>query len=78
MKYASEQTPSKPMMLILNKADFLSERQRLVWAQYLSDVGIKFVFYSARREQQKYVAHHLLITEGSLTTAFRDCCCVQD
>jgi large subunit GTPase 1 len=53
VKYASEQTPSKPMMLILNKADFLSERQRLVWAQYLSDVGIKFVFYSARREQQK-------------------------
>jgi hypothetical protein len=64
MTYAGEL--SRPMLLLVNKADFLSPKQRyliasssllmsfrLVWAQYLTDIGIKFAFYSAQIEQAK-------------------------
>ena len=53
MKYASEQSPSKPMILLINKADFLTEYQRRVWAQHLDKAGIRFVFYSAANEMQR-------------------------
>jgi large subunit GTPase 1 len=51
MTYASEQTPSKPVMLIVNKADFLTEYQRKCWAETLESMSIKFVYYSAKDEQ---------------------------
>mmetsp|Transcript_21545 Transcript_21545/g.31305 ORF Transcript_21545/g.31305 Transcript_21545/m.31305 type:complete len:753 (-) Transcript_21545:167-2425(-) len=51
--YAAEHSPPRPMMILVNKADFLTERQRRVWAEYLTQMGIKFAFYSAHREQEK-------------------------
>lgn len=53
LKYASEQTPPRPMMLLLNKADFLTEYQRQSWAKYLDSIGVRFVFFSAFNEQEK-------------------------
>lgn len=50
MKYASEHSPPRPMMLLINKADFLTEHQRRVWAQHLNRAGIRFAFYSAQME----------------------------
>lgn len=53
LKYASEQKPSRPMMLLLNKADFLTEYQRQSWAKYFDSIGVRFIFYSAFNEQEK-------------------------
>lgn len=53
MAYAAEHTPPRPMMLLINKADFLTDHQRRVWAAYLTSKGIKFAFYSAFLEQEK-------------------------
>lgn len=51
--YASEQEPPRPVLLIVNKADFLTEHQRAIWAQTFEKFGIKFVYYSAKFEQDK-------------------------
>lgn len=53
MTYAAELQPPRPMMLLINKADFLTEHQRRVWAAYLTSQGVKFAFYSAFNEQEK-------------------------
>ena len=52
IKYASEQTPVRPMMILVNKADYLTERQRIEWAKEFSRQNIKFAFYSAYNEQR--------------------------
>jgi len=51
LKYASEK--DCPSMLLVNKADFLTESQRKAWAEQLDAMGIKFAFYSAGAEQKK-------------------------
>jgi large subunit GTPase 1 len=51
--YLSELRPAKSMVLIVNKSDLLSEKQRFIWSQYFALVGIKFVFYSAFFEQTR-------------------------
>ncbi|KAJ1428875.1 hypothetical protein B484DRAFT_449656 [Ochromonadaceae sp. CCMP2298] len=53
MRYVADLQPSRSMMLLLNKADFLTEYQRLKWARYLTKRGIRFAFYSAYVEQSK-------------------------
>lgn len=53
MKYASEHSPPRPMMLLINKADFLTEYQRRAWAQHLNKAGIRFAFYSAAVEMRR-------------------------
>ncbi len=55
INYGCEIDPSKPklVMLLVNKADFLTEYQRRYWARYFSQQGIPFAFYSARIEQDK-------------------------
>lgn len=53
MKYASELSPPRPMMLLINKADFLTDHQRRVWAQHLNRAGIRFAFYSAQTEAHR-------------------------
>lgn len=60
MKYVSELQPAKKMILLVNKADFLTEYQRLVWAQYFTAIGVRFVFYSAFIEQSKLDAFGLV------------------
>lgn len=52
MKYASEHKPVKPMMILVNKADFLTERQRIEWSKEFLKKGIKFAFYSAFNAQK--------------------------
>ena len=44
----------KPMMILINKADYLSERQRQMWSDYLVEQGWEQpVFFSAAMEQEK-------------------------
>ena len=53
VKYASEQTPPRPVILLINKADLLSEYQRKAWAKHFASIGVQFAFYSAHDEQEK-------------------------
>ena len=50
-KYAEEL--GKPIMLVVNKADYLSVDQRRVWSEYLTDRNWHHVFFSAHAEQAK-------------------------
>lgn len=49
--YASSK--QKKMMLLVNKADLLTDYQRVCWSRYFKDAGIRCVFYSAKAEQTK-------------------------
>jgi len=51
--YAAELKPAKPIMLLINKSDFLSEYQRLQWLKYFQSHGIAVAFYSAFMEQER-------------------------
>ncbi|MES1909827.1 MAG: hypothetical protein MHM6MM_002524 [Cercozoa sp. M6MM] len=44
---------AKRCLLVVNKADFLSKRQRRMWAKHFRSVGVQFVFFSAVAEQIK-------------------------
>lgn len=48
--YASEVSPNKVSLLLLNKSDFLTDKQRAEWASYFDSVGIRAVFFSALEE----------------------------
>ena len=40
-------------MLLVNKADLVSEEQRKEWAKYFNEKNIDFVFFSAVEEQER-------------------------
>jgi len=43
----------KPMMVLINKSDYLSAKQRAIWRDYLVEQGWDPVFFSAAMEQKK-------------------------
>lgn len=45
--------PPRPVMLLVNKADLLTEYQRRAWARHFESIGVRFAFYSAQIEQDK-------------------------
>lgn len=45
--YIKEISDSKVYLLLINKADLLTEEVRLSWADYFKNKGIKFMFFSA-------------------------------
>jgi len=49
--YVAEMSPPRMMVLLINKSDFLTDYQRMVWAEHLTSLGIHFCFYSAFVEQ---------------------------
>ncbi len=42
----------KENVLIINKSDFLTREARKVWADYFTGRGIRFIFWSAKKEQE--------------------------
>ncbi|OAD07173.1 hypothetical protein MUCCIDRAFT_20654, partial [Mucor lusitanicus CBS 277.49] len=46
-KYVKEVDESKANLLLINKADFLTAKQRKAWADYFDAQGIKYTFFSA-------------------------------
>lgn len=52
-KYVDEFAEHKLNVLMMNKADLLSEPQRKYWADYFRNAGIRVIFFSARAEQIK-------------------------
>lgn len=53
VSYAESVGPEKQSILLLNKADLLTEEQRELWAENLNAQGIKFVFFSAIAEDEE-------------------------
>ncbi|XP_077204074.1 large subunit GTPase 1 homolog [Paroedura picta] len=51
--YVKELSPEKETLLLLNKADFLSEAQRSAWAHFFKGEGVTAVFWSALAEGQR-------------------------
>ncbi|KAL6257317.1 hypothetical protein P5V15_010892 [Pogonomyrmex californicus] len=53
-RYVKEVNPDKLNMLLLNKADFLTDEQREAWAKYFTDINVQVAFFSATlAEKQK-------------------------
>jgi len=50
-KYVKEVSPLKNNLVLINKADLLSEEQRLAWADYFIKEKINFAFFSAISEE---------------------------
>ncbi|NXU73100.1 LSG1 GTPase, partial [Oreotrochilus melanogaster] len=48
--YVKEVSNDKENMILINKADLLSEEQRAAWAQFFEQEGVKVVFWSALAE----------------------------
>lgn len=46
-KYVKEVSENKMNLILVNKADFLSEHQRKCWAKYFSSLDVRVVFFSA-------------------------------
>lgn len=51
-KYAMEEL-GKPMLMIVNKSDYLTTRQREAWSIYFKERKIDHLFFSAYEEQKK-------------------------
>ena len=52
-KYIREINKDKEFMLLLNKADYLSEELREHWSQYFKEKKVNHIFFSALIEQGK-------------------------
>lgn len=50
--YVKEVDERKQNLLLVNKADLLSRRQRIIWAKYFLSKGISFTFFSAARANE--------------------------
>ena len=51
-KYAMEEL-GKPMLMIVNKGDYLTHVQRQAWSEYFTKKGVDHLFFSAYEEQKK-------------------------
>lgn len=51
--YASELASPKPMVVVVNKADYLSRLQQREWAQHFESRGVTVLFFSARQQQEE-------------------------
>ncbi|XP_033212855.1 large subunit GTPase 1 homolog isoform X1 [Belonocnema kinseyi] len=52
-KYVKEVNPEKMNVILINKADFLTDKQRQIWADYFSNIGIRVAFFSATLAAEK-------------------------
>ena len=57
----------KENLLLLNKADLVSEEQRKIWANYFQKQGIEFIFFSAIEEQEKIEDEKEKVCTSSIT-----------
>ena len=51
-KYSTDEL-GKPMLILVNKSDYLTQRQRMVWSEYFTRKGVDHLFFSAYEEQKK-------------------------
>jgi len=48
-----EQELQKPMIILVNKSDFLTVKQRRIWHEYFNQLGVFHLFFSAYLEQER-------------------------
>ncbi|KAL1917031.1 uncharacterized protein VTP21DRAFT_5229 [Calcarisporiella thermophila] len=75
--YVKEVDPRKRNLLLVNKSDMLSERQRRLWADYFDRQGIRYTFFSAALSAEKLERERLreemqALKETSPTTKDED------
>uniref|UniRef100_A0A670IEV2 Large subunit GTPase 1 homolog n=1 Tax=Podarcis muralis TaxID=64176 RepID=A0A670IEV2_PODMU len=63
--YAKEISPEKENLLLLNKADLLSEEQRCAWARFFQDEGVRVVFWSALEEARRLAEDSSQVADAS-------------
>ncbi|KAJ3411419.1 hypothetical protein HDV05_002201 [Chytridiales sp. JEL 0842] len=51
--YVSEVDPRKKCIMLVNKADMLTPKQRKMWADYFDSVGVRYMFFSAALARKK-------------------------
>ena len=82
-RYVRDLDPTKRCLLLINKADLLTEAQRASWATYFREKSIEYVFWSAaaaqaeleeeaRRERHELFAHRAGVATGSRAAAAAD------
>ncbi|XP_034180952.1 nucleostemin 3 [Osmia lignaria lignaria] len=64
-EYVKEVDPKKMNMILINKADFLTEEQRQGWAKYFSDINVQVAFFSATLASEEQKAKNIIEEEGS-------------
>jgi len=52
-RYVRELNPGKNCVMVLNKADLLHEELRSAWADVFDEIGIKYLFFSAKAATEK-------------------------
>ncbi|KAJ1564407.1 hypothetical protein HK096_008128, partial [Nowakowskiella sp. JEL0078] len=52
-KYVLEIDPKKKNLLLMNKADMLTKNQRREWGLFLQKNGVRYLFFSAKKENEK-------------------------
>ncbi|KAH9271927.1 hypothetical protein BASA83_005765 [Batrachochytrium salamandrivorans] len=55
-KYVKEVSPLKKNLLLINKADLLTAKQREAWADYFDTMGLNYSFFSAALAKKKIVS----------------------
>ncbi|PGG99786.1 hypothetical protein AJ79_08408 [Helicocarpus griseus UAMH5409] len=63
-KYVKEVDPRKRNLLLVNKADMMTEAQRESWADYFEEQGINYKFFSASLAKESLEATELNGDEG--------------
>mmetsp|Transcript_49236 Transcript_49236/g.73247 ORF Transcript_49236/g.73247 Transcript_49236/m.73247 type:complete len:692 (-) Transcript_49236:362-2437(-) len=53
LKDYAEVELGKPMLMLINKSDYLTEPQRMMWHEHLNELGLDHYFFSAFEEQMK-------------------------
>lgn len=71
VEYVGEVNPNKKNLLLLNKADLLTEERRIAWGRYLNSHGVDFLFFSAKAAQDELDAEHKA-QHGGLVSAFEE------
>ncbi|KAJ1955764.1 hypothetical protein GGI12_005481 [Dipsacomyces acuminosporus] len=51
--YVHEIDERKKCLLLINKADMLTERQREIWAKHFDENGIRYLFFSAKESNEE-------------------------
>lgn len=73
-KYVQEVDPAKKSLLLVNKADLLTTKQRLMWTRYFHSKGLHFLFWSAnyeklRQEEREAELKRLELEEAGIIDA---------
>jgi large subunit GTPase 1 len=62
-RYVLETSREKMNLILINKADFLSEKQREAWARYFNAIDLPIAFFSALQENQNHQMKKMAIEE---------------